>query len=106
MVGKASFAWVVCAGILSAAAPDADLSRAQATMARLPLRFEENRGQGSPQARFLARGGGYNLEMTAQGPAMAVGTKRVDLQLVRSNPSPAIQGEGRMAAATNYFVGS
>jgi hypothetical protein len=103
---NSSFACLVCAGLLSAAPPDADVSRAQASLARLPLRFEENRGQASPEARFLARANGYSLELTAHGPALSIGQRRVDLRLVKSNPSPAVTGEQRMPAATNYLIGN
>jgi hypothetical protein len=102
---NSSFACLVCAGLLSAAPPDTDVSRAKASLARLPLRFEENRGQASPDARFLARANGYSLELTARGPALSVGQRRVDLRLLHSNPAPAVSGEQRMAAATNYLVG-
>ena len=36
---------------------------------------------------------------------MSIGSHRVDLRLLGSNPAPAIQPEQRMAAPTNYFVG-
>ncbi len=100
-----AFGWVLCAGLLFAAPPDADRSRGQAALARLPLRFEENHGQAPGDTRFLAHAEGFRLELTAHGPAMAVGSRRVDLRLVGSNPAPAIEGEKRMAAPTNYFVG-
>jgi hypothetical protein len=95
----------VCAGVLCAATPDAEVSQGKAVMARLPLRFEENRGQAAPAARYIARASGYSLELTAQGPAMAVGSQRVELKLRSSNPAPRIIPEGRMPAATNYFIG-
>jgi hypothetical protein len=100
------FACVVCAGFLSAASPDTDRSEAKATLARLPLRFEENRGQASPEARFLARANGYSVELTGHGPAFSVGRRRVNLRLVHSNPAPAVSGEQRMPTATNYLVGN
>lgn len=99
------FAFLAGAAVLSAAPPDAEISRAKASLARLPLRFEENRGQGPAQARFLARAAGYSVELTTQGPAMAVGERRVDLRMLASNPSPKVEGEQRMEATTNYFKG-
>ena len=99
------FGWLVCAAALYAAPPDADLSRAKASLTRLPLRFEENRGQAPSEARFLARAAGYSLQLTSHGPAMSIGERRVNLKLLQSNPSPAIAGEQLMPAATNYFKG-
>src|SRR5215471_11129719 len=99
------FGWLACAGVLCAATPDTNVSQAQAVMAHLPLRFEENCGQASPGARYLARAAGYSLELTARGPAMPVGGRRVELMLRNSNPSPSIIPEKRLPAATNYFIG-
>src|SRR5690242_3764771 len=99
------FALLVCAGAIWAAPPDASLSQANAVMARLPLRFEENRGQAAPGARYLARGAGFSLEMTGRGPAFAIGARRIELTLDRSNAAPVIVPEDRMRATTNYLVG-
>lgn len=74
-------------------------------MAHLPLRFEENRGQASPEARFLARSAEGSFAMTEHGPVMSAGGKRVELRLPGSTAPSAIQGEQRMAAPTSYFVG-
>src|SRR5881398_1954275 len=92
------FSPLVCAGILSAASHEP-------TLAHLPLRFEENHGQVSSSARYVARTTNFDVEFRANGPAMAVGTRRIDLNLLGSNPTPAIAGEERMAASTNYLVG-
>src|SRR5215471_3997939 len=100
------FVWLACAGVLCAAPPDTTFTQAKAVMAHLPLRFEENRGQASPSAKYIARAAGYSLELTSRGPAMSLGGKRVALTLRNSNPTPAIVPEQRMAAATNYFIGA
>ncbi len=113
-------ALLVCAGsLLTAAAPDAvppaaasqakatqaKATQAKATMPRLPLRFEENRGQLDPAVRFLARSSGGNLQLTQQGPVFFVGSAPVQLTLVHSNPSPAIEPLDRFATDSNYMVG-
>src|SRR5437773_7328535 len=51
--------------------------RASETYGRLPLHFEANRGQTHEDVRFLARGPGYSLYLTA-GEAVLV--------LARPNP--------------------
>ena len=57
----------VCAGILVAATPPQPAPpQAKAAMARLPLRFEENRGQWDASVRFTARSAGPNLQLTAR----------------------------------------
>ena len=79
------FALCVCAAsLLAAPAPDA-LSPAKTQVARLPLRFEENRGQAPPAVRYVARAATYNLQMTATGPVMAIGGRRVELSLRGAN---------------------
>jgi hypothetical protein len=100
---------LVCAGSLMAASPDfgpdVPAGQAKAAVARLPLRFEENRGQLAPSVRFLARSGGGNLQLTQQGPVFFVGSSPVKLTLAHSNPSPAIQPLDRFPTDTNYMVG-
>jgi hypothetical protein len=97
----------VCAGTLFAAAPpEPALPQAEAAMARLPLRFEENRGQWDASVRFTARSAGPNLQLTARGPVFPVGTSPVEISLVHANPSPVIEPLDRMPVATNYMVGA
>lgn len=100
------FGLFVCsAGLLCAA--DADVLRAQTALARLPLRFEENRGQFDSAVRYGARAGGYNLLLSTHGVALAMpGAQRVEMGLVKANPSAEIAGLDRMPARTDYFVGS
>jgi len=43
----------------------AERSRIHASYAALPLAFEQNQGQTDPQVKFLARGNGYTLFLTA-----------------------------------------
>lgn len=44
------------------------------TLGGLPLSFEPNRGQTDPRVRFLARGPGYTLFLTARGIVLALET--------------------------------
>jgi hypothetical protein len=97
---------LVCAGTLFAATPpEPAIPQAKAAMARLPLRFEENRGQWDASVRFTARSAGPNLQLTAQGPAFQVGSSRVEIGLVHGNRSPVIEPLDRLPATTNYMVG-
>jgi Beta-propeller repeat len=101
------FALLACVGSLSAAAPpEPGIPQAAAAMARLPLRFEENRGQWDPAVRFTARSAGANLQLTAHGPVFRVGPSRVEIGLVHANASPVIEPLDRLPADTNYLVGS
>ena len=45
-------------------------ARASESYGRLPLTFEANQGQTDPQVKFLSRGAGYNLFLTATEAVM------------------------------------
>jgi uncharacterized repeat protein (TIGR01451 family) len=109
------------------APPDpAERAHAAAAFGRLPLRFEPNLGQASPDVQFLARGSGYALALT---PAEAVfafgGTSRLPkrdqdptpaaelqtppsvlrMQLRGANPAPQLAGEGALPGVSHYYLG-
>jgi hypothetical protein len=101
------FSLVCCAATLCAAAPtEPAVPQAQSTLARLPLRFEENRGQWDPAVRFAARSGGATLQLTSRGPAFQVGASHVEIGLVHGNSSPEISPLDKMPAVTNYLIGA
>ena len=106
MRSLACFGLLLCSASLLCAA-DADVARAQTALAQLPLRFEENRGQFGPAVRYAARAGGYTLQLSPQGAALAMpGAERVEMGLVNANPAAQIAGLDRMPARTDYFVGN
>src|SRR2546422_119010 len=100
------------------------------TYGRLPLHFEANLGQTRQDVRFLARGPGYSLFLTA-GEAVLVLTKPnpdakrdahgtperrntqaratpvvVRMSLVGAAPKPRVSGLDELPGKANYFVGS
>ena len=83
-------------------------------LARLPLRFEANRGQWSREVLYGARtaAGSRNLFLTARGPVLAnfgrdrESSKRVELRLTGSNPRPRVEPLDKFAAHTDYFIGT
>src|SRR5580692_2083439 len=92
---------------LAAAPPDAGMARGQAALSRLPLRFEANRGQWGPSVRYAARGGGYDLFFTGQGPSLRFGrSQAIDITLVNGNRQPVIEGLDALKLRTNYMVGA
>src|SRR5580700_7630611 len=93
--------------------------------ARLPLTFEANQGQASPQTKFLAHGRGYSASLTAGGMALSLrptgiapttdgslspGAKlpnaTLQFTLLGASHAPAIVGEGPQLGRVNYFIGS
>ncbi|MCU1238254.1 MAG: cell surface glycoprotein (s-layer protein) related protein-like protein [Candidatus Solibacter sp.] len=81
-------------------------SKTPSAMARLPLRFEENRGQNRPDVRFTAHSVGGNLQLTDRGPAFLVGARPVEISLVHGNAKPTIEPLDPLPTVTNYMVGA
>ncbi|MFL6211488.1 MAG: carboxypeptidase regulatory-like domain-containing protein [Pyrinomonadaceae bacterium] len=85
---------------------------------QLPLSFEANQGQTDGQVKFIARGSGFNLFLTATeavivtpAPVRDAGTDAslkqnvLRMNLRHSNPAPAITGEDATAGTSNYLTG-
>jgi hypothetical protein len=110
---RSGLALLVFAGsVFATEGGDAAALRAKATMARLPLHFEQNRGQWSSEVLYAARSGSGTLFLTAHGPALLAfaaknaPARRVDISLVRGNPAPVIEPLDRLPARTDYFTGN
>lgn len=71
----------------------------------LPLRFEANHGQHSPEVKFLVRGSGGSLLFTPAGMVVAQGAGSFRMRLAGGTPSPAIRGEGPPQGRSNYLLG-
>jgi hypothetical protein len=103
------------------AGPGTQAVRATATQSygQLPMSFEANQGQAEREARFLARGQGYSLYLTATEavlvtaprPGAARGTLRplgsvLRTRLVGANPTPRLKAEGELIGKVNYLHGN
>src|SRR5258707_4385065 len=104
----------------AAAATDARVSE---SYGKLPLHFEANRGQTDKDVRFLSRGLGYSLYLTAgeavlvlakpdahsgQAPRDAdaqVKSVALRMSLVGAAPKPHVSGLEKQPAKANYFIG-
>ena len=94
----------------------------QAAYGKLPLQFEANQGQSDAQVKFLARGSGYTLFLTApeavlalrqqpransQEPEAASQSPSVlRLSLIGANPQPRVPGEDELPGKSHYFFGN
>ncbi|HWT03643.1 MAG TPA: SBBP repeat-containing protein [Pyrinomonadaceae bacterium] len=119
---------------------EATRARVGETFSKLPLSFEENRGQADAEVKYLARGSAYTLFLTPTEAVFSLwkpgaGARgRVDdprgrkeelrrghktraadrqptatvlrMKLKGANPAPAVTGEGRTKARTDYFKGN
>jgi uncharacterized repeat protein (TIGR01451 family) len=89
-----------------------------ATYGRLPLMFEPNQGQTDARVRFLARGSGYGLYLTAHDAVLALQnsstesrhpaprTSVVSMKLVGANSSTEPTGDVQLPGKSNYLIGN
>src|SRR5436190_4883214 len=93
-------------------------ARVSETYGKLPLHFEANQGQTHQDVRFLARGPGYSLYLTA-GEAVLVLTKPnpdatqaratpvvVRMSVVGAAPKPLVSGLDELPGKANYLIGN
>jgi hypothetical protein len=105
----------------SSAAPKALPSKPLQKSLSLPLFFEPNQGQTAPQVKFLSRGSGYGLFLTADeavlqlqqprpNPRTAAAQAPVPSSVIRMKldgaSSAAISGAGPLPGKSNYFIGN
>jgi len=96
------------------AGPDAR-ARIASSYGKLPLRFEANRGQAGAQVRFLSRGRGYSLFLTAQEAVLTLSKEQADTQaasvlhMTLNGALPAVAGpagEQPLPGTANYLLGN
>ncbi|MGH9891922.1 MAG: SBBP repeat-containing protein, partial [bacterium] len=91
-------------------APPPATQKLSGNYARLPLSFEENRGQTDPEVKFLSRGPGYTLFLTADEAVLRLkGAEQpavLRLRLVDANPAPKVTGLDPLPGKSNYLLGN
>ncbi|HEY6293552.1 MAG TPA: SBBP repeat-containing protein [Terriglobia bacterium] len=126
---ESSAAAVAKSGQASSASP-VGLQNAKSAYGVLPLSFEPNQGQTDRQVRFLSRGPGYSLFLTADEAVLALkaGTRIqgspvgghsqpepdarqqttdiLRMKLIGSNPKAMIVGSDEQPGKSNYFIGN
>ena len=111
---------------------EATRERVHEAYCKLPLSFEENRGQVDKEVRYISRGAGYTLFLTPTEAVLALQrsdgkkatptpdarrshapvrprhtrTSVLRMKLKGANTSPAVSGESEMGVRTNYFIGN
>ena len=105
-------------------------ARRPAVYGKLPLIFEANRGQTDSRVKFLSRGNGYTLFLTATETVLALAGRRssaagnrfrgprpdatmpaetesglVRMQFIGANPEPSVTGLEELPGKANYFIG-
>jgi hypothetical protein len=96
------------------AGPSREAGQARSVYARLPLSFEENRGQTDARVKFLARDRGYSLFLTSNAAVLKLRQPSASkpsrfaalrIALKDSNPAPDVSGIGALTGKTNYYIG-
>lgn len=118
--------WALLVTIAATVSLDGQSAPSHAPVAgygRLPLTFESNRGQASPQASFISRGPGYRAYLTSNGMILSLRAGEVNassathkpstvkrasirFQLIGSAPNPQVVGENQQPGVVNYFIGN
>ena len=87
----------------------------KAAYGQLPLSFEANRGQTDGAVRFLSRGRGYSLFLTATEAVLRLQDARepapapssvLRMKLAGANSAPRVEGLGELPGKSNYFIGN
>lgn len=94
---------------------EASISKVETDASRfhkLPLSFEPNYGQTDSEVKFLSRGDGYTLFLTAEEAVLRLKNSDAKapsavlrLGLEGANQTPEIIGQNRLAGKSNYFIG-
>ena len=112
-------------------APVSDPAGIAERYGKLPLRFEANRGQTDPQVKFLSRGPGYDLFLTAteavltlrksqsqQQDKSGVATDKdastvsthetavLRLKMIGANAGGGVEGQEELSGKVNYLIGN
>lgn len=130
--GSATAKPVAAAPVQAPALSAQQRGRVRANLGTLPLAFEANQGQTDPQVKYMARGNGYTVFLTANDTVFALqsssqaaatrvadrvhqttpkpGTKDVTaaihMHLVGGNAQPQIAAGNELPGRSNYFIGN
>jgi Beta-propeller repeat/Viral BACON domain len=88
---------------------EATKTQARDAFAKLPLSFEENKGQTDSQVKYLTRGPGFILYLTGNeivlmGQDASSGVFRMKLE--RANQHAKVEPLDKLPGFTNYFIGN
>src|SRR5690349_11806953 len=71
------------APVARSAVSSSTAARVRAAYGNLPMRFERNQGQFDSRVRFVARGAGYNLWLTASEAVLSLQRDKARAALIR-----------------------
>src|SRR5437016_5213151 len=97
MFGRLTAILMVSTGLVAATATPRHL--------RLPMVFEENRGQADQQVAFLTHSTGYAVQFDRKGIALVDGQTTVRMDLQDASLARSIRGYNPQAGKANYLKG-
>jgi len=121
---------VTAVGAKQSGPDEATEARVASSMMKLPLRFEENKGQVDRRVRFLSRGQGYSLFLTpteavlslrsvvagekgktsatdgVKASAVKYRTAVLRMKLDGASKNPKMAGRAMLTGKSNYFIGN
>jgi len=92
--------------------PEVSGARLRENYGKLPLSFEENRGQADARVKFLSQGNGYTLLLSPGAVQLNLARPQRDrhaalrMSFPGAQLSPLVTGDGRQATISSYFVGN
>lgn len=85
------------------------VARAKQSFSKLPMAFEQNKGQTDPQVKYIARGPGYSVFLTGDESVLKLKSSKeeatVRTHLAGANRNPKIQAEAQLPGKSNYLRG-
>jgi hypothetical protein len=72
---------------------------------RVPLYFEENRGQLDSQARYIARGANHAAFVTRDGLMLSFQGQAIAMHIVDAAPQARMAAQGDLEGVSNYYLG-
>jgi FG-GAP-like repeat/Beta-propeller repeat len=99
-------ALLVSAAAASAATPPEAKARLRAQYGKLPLSFEENRGQAGSGVKYLSQGRGYAIWVTPGEVSFHSRQAAIRMSFAGAQPTAQVRASDRQQALSSYFVGS
>lgn len=109
LLGAAILMWRAFGGEAAKTRPS-ERHKAAAQFGKLPMHFEANAGQTDAEVKFIARGQGYALFLTAREAVFTLARNgehaALRMQLADANPEPSVSGLEELAGKVNYLLGN
>ncbi|MBZ5549579.1 MAG: SBBP repeat-containing protein [Acidobacteriia bacterium] len=114
VIGTGAAFYLATGARLAKAGPSQPGPRKIVSTVSVPLFFEPNLGQTDPQVKFLARGSGYGLFLTANAAVLELqpsghqpsASSVIRMKLEGANDSARVSGASPLPGKSNYFIGN